>query len=146
MNKKPKILLIVCTHGNERIGLETVRRLLAKDLGRYFDVLVANPLALSQNKRFVDKDLNRSYPGNKQSPIYEERRAYQNLRIAKKYDYIIDLHEASEDKDDFIIVPRENISNKFPLRLINLKRVLLWPDPVGPLSQVMENAIVYFLL
>lgn len=139
--EKKKILIIAATHGDEAIGLEATNKLKKKGLDKYFDVLIANPKALAKNARSVDVDLNRSYPGNKKSVFYEERIAYDNLKVAKNYKYIIDMHEADEGKDDFIIVPRENLSDLFPLDLIDLQKVLLWPDPKGPLSQVLENAI-----
>jgi len=136
-----KVLLVVATHGDEKIGSEVVKRLKEKKLSQYFDVLVANPQALAANQRFIDVDLNRSYPGQKDSRLYEERLACQNLELAKKYQCVIDLHEASAGQDDFIIVPRESLSVDFPIDLINLDRILLWPDPKGPMSQVLTNAI-----
>lgn len=136
-----KILLIIGTHGNERIGLEVVTRLRLLGLDKYFDYLWANPLAIIENKRYIEKDLNRSYPGNKTSKVYEVRLAAYNLRIAKKYRYVIDLHEASSGTDDFIIVPKMKISKKFPLSWVPLKRVLLWPDPSGPISQILPQAV-----
>ena len=136
-----KILLIVGTHGDERIGIETVSALRLLGLEKYFDVLVANPLALIKNARFIQKDLNRSYPGDMRSSIYETKLAAYNLAIAKKYRFVIDLHEASAGTDDFIIVPRKSTGNKFPLQYLNLTRVLLWPDPIGPLGGVLSQAV-----
>jgi len=136
-----KILFVVATHGNEKIGIEVETKLKEIGYGKYFDCLVANPKALEKNVRFIDADLNRSYPGKKYSKFYEKRKAFSNLNIAKKYKYVIDFHEASKGKDDFVIVPREKLSKDFPLQYINLEKVLLWPDPKGPMSQVLFNAI-----
>lgn len=141
MTKDQKILIIVATHGHEKIGLEVVEKLKQKGLQRYFDCLVANPRALRQNKEFIDLNLNRVYPGKKDSHFYEERRAFQNLRKARQYRYVIDIHEASEGRDDSVIVPRTKLSRKFPIHFIDLGKVLLWPDPKGPIAQVLENAI-----
>lgn len=140
-NKIPKLLIICSTHGDEKIGLEVVKQLKSDGLESFFDVLVANPRANEKNVRYIEKDLNRSYPGEKNSDIYEESLAFKNLEIAKKYQYIIDIHEADEGRDDFIIIPRKKMSNKFPLEFIDLKRVLLWPDPKGPIGSVLENSI-----
>ncbi|MFA6421859.1 MAG: succinylglutamate desuccinylase/aspartoacylase family protein [Candidatus Buchananbacteria bacterium] len=138
---KKQILFIIATHGNEKIGIEAVKILENKGLEKYFDVLIANPKALEKNVRLIEADLNRSYPGDAKSKIYEERIAFENFKIAKKYRYIIDLHEASQGTDDFIIMPRKKLSKTFPLEFINLKKVLLWPDPKGPISQILKNAI-----
>jgi succinylglutamate desuccinylase len=138
---KNKILIIAATHGNETIGLEVVQRLENAGLEKYFDFLIGNPKALKAKKRFIKVDLNRSYPGKKYSRIYEQKLAYDNLKIARQYKYIIDIHEASSGVDDFIIVPRKTTSKKFPLNFIRLKRIILWPEPKGPISQVLKNGI-----
>ncbi len=138
---KKQLLLIMATHGNEKIGLETAKILEDSGLEKYFDVLIANPRALDKNVRFIEADLNRSYPGNKTSKLYEQKIASDNLKVAKKYKYIIDIHEANWGTDDFIIVPRYKLPKKFPLKYINLRKVLLWPDPKGPISQILDNSI-----
>lgn len=139
--KMKKILFIIATHGDEKIGLEVIERLKLKKLNRFFDCLIASPRALRKNARFIDVDLNRSYPGAKNSKLYEKKRAYENLQKAKKYQYVVDIHEASQGINNFIIAPRERLPKLFPINLINLKTILLWPNPKGSLSQILENAI-----
>ena len=134
-------LLIVSTHGDEKIGLEAIEQLKKKKLDKFFDYIIANPKANMENKRFIEKDLNRSYPGNKKSKYYEEKLAYKNYQIALKYKYIIDIHEANEGINDFMIVARNDLGNLFPYERIDLKTILLWPDPKGPLCGELENAI-----
>lgn len=138
--RKNNVLLIVATHGDEKIGIEVTNILRQKGVGG-FDVLVGNPKALEENKRFVDADLNRSYPGNSASNKYEEILAVKNFEIAKKYKYVIDIHEASSGQDNFIIVPKGTLPKNFPLNLLDLKKVLLWPDPKGPMTQFLENGV-----
>lgn len=139
--RQQKILIIAVTHGNEKIGVQIIKKLLAKGLDKYFDYLIANPKAFQEKKEFIDVNLNRVYPGKKNSQFYEERIAYKNIRIAKKYRYIIDIHEASRGKDDFIIIPRKKISRFFPVEFIDLKKIILWPNPKGSISQLLKNAI-----
>lgn len=138
---KKKLLLIIATHGNERIGIEAVKILEDKGLEKYFDILIGNPLASEKNIRFIDADLNRSYPGNPKSKLYEQKIAAENLKVAENYKYVIDIHEANEGTDDFMIAPRERLPQNFPLSLIDLKKVLLWPDPKGATSEILENSI-----
>ncbi len=138
---KKDILLIASTHGDEKIGLEVIEKLKEKKLDKYFDYMIANPKANKKNERFLDKDLNRSYPGKKESKFYEERIAYENFQIAKKYKYIIDIHEAEKGINDFIIVARDTLGNKFPYEKISLENILLWSNPKGPLCGEIDNAI-----
>lgn len=134
-------MIIIYTHGNEKIGEEIVERLKSKGLDKFFDCLTANPEAAKKNIRFMEADLNRSYPGKENSNIYELRQASKNLKIARKYKFVIDIHEASSGINDFIIIPRERGVSLFPLNLINLDTVLFWPDPSGPISQILDNSI-----
>lgn len=141
MERCKKLLIIIATHGDERIGFEAVEILKEMGYDKYFDYLVANKKAFERNKRFVDADLNRSYPGSRYSRYYERRMAYKNLLVAKKYKYVMDIHEASMGTDDFIIVPKKRIPKIFPLEYIKLDKLLLWPNPKGPISQVLENSV-----
>lgn len=141
MNKKPELLIITSTHGDERIGLEVVRELFLNGLGERFDFIVANPYGLVENKRFINCDLNRAYPGKSNSEFIEEMLAKKNIEIAKQYKYIIDLHEARCGTDDFVIIPRPILSADFPLNYIDLKTVLLWPEPRGPMGGYLNNLV-----
>ncbi len=141
MNNQKSILFVVATHGDEKIGLEIVEALLRKGLGERFDYLVANPFALAKGQRFVDCDLNRSYPGKTDSAKIEEVLSEKNFELAKSYDLVVDIHEARCGSDNFIIIPRKEKSDIFPLELIDLNMVLLWPDPKGPMASLLENAI-----
>jgi len=141
MKKCKKILFVVATHGDERVGLDVVEMLKKIGYDKYFDYLVANQKALEKNQRFIDVDLNRSYPGKRYSKFYEKRMAFYNLNIVKQYEYVIDFHEASMGNENFIIIPREKIIKNFPLQYINLEKILLWPNPKGPMSQVFSGAI-----
>jgi len=136
-----KLLIIVATHGDEKIGIEVVEKLKAKKLGCFFDSLVANPRALEKGIRFTEADLNRSYPGMKNSKFYEKRRACEIFKLARKYKYVVDIHEAITGINNFIIAPREKLYKIFPIGLLDIKAVLLWPDPKGPLGQFLKNVV-----
>jgi predicted deacylase len=138
---KKKILIIAATHGDEKIGTQVIARLKKRKLDVYFDFLVANQKAFKKNVRFVDFDLNRAYPGDKYSKLYEKRRASEILLIAQRYQYVIDIHEAKKGINNFHIIPQKKIINKRLLELTDLNTVLLWPDPKGPLGQVLDNII-----
>jgi len=136
-----RILIIIYTHGDEKIGKEVVKGLKKKKLGRFFDCLIANPEAARKNLRFIKADLNRSYPGKVYSKVYERRLAYNNLEIAKKYQFVIDIHEATSGISDFIIIPRKIGKIFFPIDLVDLDTVLFWPNPKGALGQFLYNSI-----
>jgi succinylglutamate desuccinylase len=99
-----KLIFCGCIHGDEYIGKYIFERY---PLGRNEDFvwrsIIANPEAMYLNQRFIDADLNRSFPG-KLDGNYEERRAYQLTKILSEFDLIIDLHQTYSDMDDTIVV------------------------------------------
>lgn len=86
-----KILVIGGMHGNETLGLEVVK-LFQDNPVLAVDTLLANKQAIEANCRFVGQDLNRSFPGDSKSAKYELKRAFEILKIARKYDVVLDFH------------------------------------------------------
>lgn len=86
-----KILVIGGMHGNETLGLEVVK-LFQDNPVLAVDTLLANEQAIDANCRFVGQDLNRSFPGDSKSAKYELKRASEILKIARKYDVVLDFH------------------------------------------------------
>jgi succinylglutamate desuccinylase len=77
------LVLICCLHGNEGFGLEVCK---SQSLFPFF---VGNERALKENRRFIDVDLNRCFPGNKQGKSEETslsfwkiaKRQFQNTKV-----------------------------------------------------------------
>lgn len=94
-----RILVIGGMHGNEPLGTLLVERLLAKPI-RGVDGVIANEMAFRARSRFIEQDMNRSFPGIRDSHEYEHRRPYQLLKMAKKYDLVIDFHNTHCPNND----------------------------------------------
>ena len=120
MSENPDILFTALVHGNEVIGLQVLNLFLEKTLKSNhkapftFAVLLCNVPAYSQNQRFINKDLNRSF----QAPIdvpktakgQEYYRAQQLEDIIQKLQprFIIDLHQTTEPTSSpFFMLPEE---------------------------------------
>ena len=108
-DQRPYDLVInVCTHGNEVIGLCIANHLLnaikhhqiKSSLNVVFSL--ANRQAVLENKRFITKDLNRSFgknilPDSQGQLSYEERRAKELELIAQNSQAILDIHQTTSD-------------------------------------------------
>lgn len=68
-------------HGDEPAGEEAIEKILEKDFNynKAVKFIVANEEALEQDERFLDADLNRSFPGGIDSDQREERLAAELL-------------------------------------------------------------------
>lgn len=120
-----KIIINAATHGDEKIGLRVSARLKKYSLKKdQVTFNVANPHALSRNKRFVDQDLNRSFPG-KINGNYEERRAQELAPLIKSADIVFDIHSTTSSLEDAVIITKLTSETKKILEIIAPKYVLI---------------------
>jgi succinylglutamate desuccinylase len=119
-----KIILNVATHGNERIGFAVVRELKKCGLLEHFSVQIGNDLAAKKRRRFIDQDLNRSFPG-KRGGNYEERRAYELGPAIRSADMVIDLHSTTSGLRDALIVTKLDKKTKACVMMIRPKYLLV---------------------
>lgn len=127
MIKKKNILFVTATHGDEELNVEMVQKIEKTKQGKMFDWIIANPRAFKRGVRFVEADLNRVFPGKKDG-CYEERRAFQLMKIIKKYEGVIDFHGTVSQTGIFAIMinfTKENL--ELALRF-KTKNIVLWPE------------------
>ncbi len=86
-----KILVIGGMHGNEPLGPAVVK-LFQENPVENVDVVLANEQAIAADCRFVKQDLNRSFPGDITSKVYEQKRTAELLAQAEAYDVVLDFH------------------------------------------------------
>ena len=75
----PEVAIVGGIHGDEPCGVRAVDELVADDLTveRPVALVVANEEALAAGERYLDTDLNRSFPGDPASEAHEKRLAAQ---------------------------------------------------------------------
>lgn len=137
---KNKTLIMTATHGDESFSIPVIKK-LAKQFK--FDWLISNQKACKLGQRFYQCDLNRSGPGNPKSKLYERRRAFELIKLASQYDYVIDIHGTIANTALFIILSDPNWRNIEFAKKINLINVVLWPglQTTGPLTQFIPNSL-----
>jgi len=145
---KRKKLITVCIHGDETCGLTAVNELI--DEGFFengFDIqnqratiVLGNPKAVQDHKRFVDINLNRIF-----TPQFLEHKMNRDMVSSKHYelprvmeigpeirecDEYLDLHSTSASTEPFAIVlpdnESENIAKMFPVKFIlhNVNKII----------------------
>jgi len=140
---KKKILFIGATHGNEYLGVDMIEQFKKTKYRKKFSGLIANPGALAESKRFVEADLNRVFPGKKNGN-YEERRAQEILRVASKYDWVVDLHGSASATGIFIIITKFTLANLLLALRFDIDKIVVWPgvpETSGSLSTYMSAGI-----
>lgn len=134
-NRKPHILINIGTHGDETIGFSVVKKLRKIILKRgVLDINIANEKAVKLKKRYIDQDLNRSFPG-KLSGNHEERLARKILPKIQSADIVLDVHSTTSALRDAVIVTKLNKKTKEYIRAI-APRYLLY------MSVTKNNALM----
>ncbi len=104
----PVVGIMSLVHGNEPCGLSAIDSLKDVKLKKGTLILIkANLEAGKENKRFLEKNLNRSFPGD-ENGLLEERIAFKLYPYIQKCDFLLDLHSTSGETDPFTIVKKGN--------------------------------------
>ncbi len=142
--KKQKILFLASTHGDEGFSVPVLQA-LEKKYARDFSWLIANERARERNVRFTEVDLNRSAPGDPMSPLYEVRRAYELMQIAKSYDFVIDIHGTTAISGIYAIICNPTPINIAFAACLPVTNVVIWTDKTvqqsGPLTQFVSSGL-----
>jgi succinylglutamate desuccinylase len=115
------LAIVCCLHGNERFGLEVCKN------QSFFPFFIANKKALKENKRFIDSDLNRSFPG-KTCGNHEERIAFNLLNKLKNFNYVLDFHSSSNYSPMFGIITKPNSEKIEFAKRLRLKKLVIMPE------------------
>lgn len=129
MNKD--ILTIYCQHGNERFGA-----LVAEALAQLKQsVLLGNPKAFIQNKRFITIDMNRAY-ANQDLKLAEVRRTQQILKKASKYPLVLDIHSSTSDVGKVAIIREASPEILSIVLSLGMERAVVMPP------HIVEHALI----
>jgi predicted deacylase len=101
----PRVAVVGGIHGDEPAGEEVVERLIADlevDAGTV-QLVVANEPALAVGERFTETDLNRTFPGDDDSDVYESALATRLVRILDGADAVLAIHTSQSVPPPFAI-------------------------------------------
>lgn len=145
-----RVAIVGGTHGNELIGAYLVKKFAASPQliqrsSFESSVLLANPLAFTARKRYVERDLNRCFaPSNLQDTAavsYEDNQAraiYQQIGCGdSKADCIVDLHSTTANMGLTII-----LTNRHPFNL-RLAAYLSATHPTVKIYAWMDSQSVF---
>jgi len=133
----PFLSLVVCQHGNEPFGLEIIKALKPR-LHKFpgLQLIIANEEALALNKRGVDGDLNRSFPGD-QNGNHESRLAHDLLTQVRDSKYLLDVHTSVSSCGFLVpIVSALNDGTKLLINLLQAERIVHVEQPLSKSSLI----------
>lgn len=138
-------VFVGATHGNEKIGVEVLQQLQQNGMLQKNEWLIGNPLAFTQSKRYIQTDLNRAFPGNSNSQLYEERRAQEILEQVARFRYVVDIHGTDDNTGIFLIISNQTPENLALADRLDVTNVVIWPSSsnqiTGPLNKFVKCGV-----
>lgn len=101
----PEVAIVGAIHGDEPCGVEAIESLLAErpPVEQPVKLVVANEAALAAGERYLDDDLNRSFPGDPDASSHEKRLAARLSDVLAGCE-TVSLHSTQSYDDTFAIV------------------------------------------
>jgi predicted deacylase len=100
----PELAVVGGIHGDEPSGVHAVERLMAAPppVERPVLLVIANERAIEADERYLDTDLNRSFPGDPDSDAHEERLAHE---LGERLDgtTALALHATQSHAEPFLV-------------------------------------------
>lgn len=122
----PTVFVSAAVHGDEVMGVETVRRLLQSDLlkslrGTLLVVPIVNAFGFHNRSRYLPdrRDLNRSFPGSSAGSLASRLAGIFLDLVVKRCDLGIDLHSAAIHRTNLPQV-RVSLGNKRTMELAEI--------------------------
>jgi len=141
---RPVLSFIVGVHGNERSPLEGAHMLRTyaedADLKKGFRIIYANKKAIDFKKRFIIRDLNRSFPGDK-GGTWEEKVAGDLMEEINKTVYNFDFHSSPVEIIPYGIVSVYNPAVEKAMRMTGIKNYVF--DNNESLIKFARNGIAF---
>jgi predicted deacylase len=106
----PRVAVVGGIHGDEPAGERIVERLAdtleSEAVRGTVQLIVANEPALAAGTRFTDTDLNRAFPGDDHSELYEAALAARLVQLLQGADAVLALHTSHSAPPPFAIFSR----------------------------------------
>lgn len=140
---KAEYVIVGSVHGDEPCGKKAIERFIKSgfEVEEAVKFIVANEEALEQNVRYLDTDLNRSFPGDSSSENHEEKLA-SRITEEIKGKKVLDIHSTHSYSDPFGTFSEVNSVNKGLLESTGVENAVLFAQTSGALTEQTNGVVV----
>ena len=140
---EPEYTVIGSLHGDEPAGKNAIEKVLDEELvfEKPVQFIIANERALEQDVRFTDCDLNRSFPGDKESDEYEERLAAEIMEKISGTK-VLDIHTTHSYPRPFATFSNLNDETRKLLKSSGVENAVYFPNNNGTLNGQLDAIVV----
>ncbi|MFB6292461.1 MAG: succinylglutamate desuccinylase/aspartoacylase family protein [Candidatus Nanohaloarchaea archaeon] len=139
---EPRHVIVGSVHGDEPCGKNAIERFLETgiEVEKPVKFIIANEEALEEDTRFLDTDLNRSFPGDSESDSHEERLA---ARISEHLEgKVLDIHSTRSYPRPFATLTYMNEGTYELARATGAENIVHFPEESGTLHEQVDEGLV----
>jgi predicted deacylase len=140
---EPEYTVVGSVHGDEPAGKTAVEKFLEEEheFRKPVQFIVANEEALEENVRFLDTDLNRSFPGDAESESHEERLAAEINELIQGTK-VLDIHTTRSYPLPFVTFTHLNDETRELIASTGVKNAVHFPEESGTLHEQATGMVV----
>ncbi len=140
---EPELVVVGSIHGDEPAGKNAIQKILDEDteFRKPVKFLVANEEALEKGERFLDRDLNDSFPGDPDSSQHEEQLAAE-ITDEIEGKTVLDLHTTRSTDEPFATMKDTDERTVEMLENTGVKRGICFPSNSGVLIEQASNGLI----
>lgn len=140
---EPEYSIVGSLHGDEPCGKKAIERFLSEDwdVNEPVQFIIANEEALEQDVRFIDDDLNRSFPGDPESDSHEEMLA-DELKDEIEDTKVLDIHSTHSTPVPFATLSEVDEGVASLMASAGISRGVYFPRDAGSINEQVEGVTV----
>ncbi|MFB6144746.1 MAG: succinylglutamate desuccinylase/aspartoacylase family protein [Candidatus Nanohaloarchaea archaeon] len=137
---EPQLAVVGSIHGDEPAGKKAIEKIISRHRFRKpVRFIVANEKALEEDVRYLDSDLNRSFPGDAGSSSHEERLASEILEQVRGKT-VLDLHTTHSYPEPFSTI--KDLEDLEEARKTGAEYVIHFPGSSGAMMEHVDGTLV----
>lgn len=140
---EPEHVVVGLIHGDEPCGKKAIEKFLSenREFKKPVKFIIANEEAHEENKRFLEADLNRSFPGDLDSDLHEERLAAKVLKEVQGRK-VLDLHSTRSHKGPFATLSTiDGLTVRF-CRAAGAENAVHFPQESGAMTERVDGIVL----
>ncbi len=139
----PELVVVGSVHGDEPAGRKAINKLLEQEFEFRNPVkfIIANEEALEENERYLEADLNSSFPGDSGSEKHEERLASE-LEEHVRGKKVLDLHTTHSSSEPFATLKDVTDEGLKMLESTAVDNAVYFPGSSGVLIESADTGII----
>lgn len=140
---QPELTVIGSLHGDEPAGKKAIEKILQSDIEFLKPVkfIIANEEALEEDERYLETDINRSFPGNPESSLHEERLAAEILEEIGDTK-VLDIHTTHSYPEPFAVIKSTEDEVLDLVKASNVENAVYFPTQSGNIQEFITGVTI----